>query len=113
MKNRIIAVFQTMTKAYSDNSINDDGLRNAHLLLTKYSINNISLDHNDRFYMNIAPQLYFLNLDAVTGSYAALDVILGKRKHPVKLIGVSNFKLNSDVPTEDFFWNVTVRYDFR
>lgn len=91
----------------------DDGLQNGHFLLANLAVNQISLSKEKKLYANIVPQIYYLNMDKADGFYTATFFTFGKQEFPFTLHSIVNIKLNSDIPSDPFVWNVTLRYSFR
>jgi len=89
----------------------DDGLKNGQLILTSIKFSQLRLTEN--LYTTLQPQLYFINLDSVQGLYTGGNISLGIKELPINLIISLNQKIISDVPTEDFFWNLTLKYSFK
>ncbi len=73
----------------------------------------IQIPLNKQFYLNWNPQLYYLNIDGRDGIYVAHALAIGHRKIPFSLSTMMNVKLKSDVPSNDFDWNVSLVYTFR
>ncbi len=67
---------------------------------------------NEAFYMKFAPQVYYLRLDKVDGYYVTSTITLAKHKFPLSLSSTVNQKIQSNIPSDDFVWNVSLAYSY-
>jgi hypothetical protein len=73
-------------------------------------INNIKLGGD--FRLRLFPQVYFLKMDDIQGTYATTNVMLSHKKSPIFLAAILNQKFSSTIPGKDFVWNVSLGYSF-
>ncbi len=85
-------------------------LKHSHFLGLNSNFSNISL--GSKLYMGIAPQVYYLKNDDKDGFYAASTITLAKRNFPFSVSTLLNKKIKSDIPSDDFLWNITLTYAF-
>lgn len=64
------------------------------------------------FELRIAPQLYLVTIDALKGYYATSAFTLTKYKFPLAVSSIINQKIASDIPSDDFVWNVSLTYSY-
>lgn len=65
-----------------------------------------------QFYFNWNPEVYYLNMYGVDGFYAAQSISLGHQKLPVSLSTSMNIKIQSEIESKDFDWNISLVYTF-
>ena len=65
-----------------------------------------------QLYLNWNPEVYYLNMFGVDGFYAAHTLSVGHQKWPLSLSTTMNVKINSDVDSKDFDWNISLVYSF-
>ncbi|MEY4383956.1 MAG: hypothetical protein RI995_1498 [Bacteroidota bacterium] len=73
-------------------------------------MNNIKLGGN--FRLRVFPQVYFLKMDDIQGTYATATLTLSHKKSPIFISTILNQKFNSTIPGKDFVWNVSLGYSF-
>lgn len=91
----------------------DDGLKRAHFLLANIAFSKIPLDKNNKYYFSLVPQFYYLRTDDIDGIYTAGVISLGKNDFPLSLQSILNKKIDSDIPSDDFVWNISLVYSFK
>jgi len=85
-------------------------LRKSHFLGINAGFSDIRL--GTKFYMKAAPQVYYLKNDDKEGFYVTSTIALARRGFPVSVSTLLNRKLRSDIPSDDFLWNVMLTYSF-
>jgi hypothetical protein len=90
----------------------DDGLKNGHFLSLNMGFSNIPIAKNGAYYLNITPQIYYLNLDLIDGIYTSAFITLAKNEFPFSLQFIFNEKLNSNIVSKDFVWNISLAFTF-
>lgn len=90
----------------------DDGVSNAHLFLARIAFNQLIELGEKKFYASIIPQVYYLLVDNLNGFYTFPAFIFGKKDCPWTIKVLLNNKVNSNIPSQDFNWNVTLFYKF-
>ena len=73
-------------------------------------ISDLPLFWNLNFSLN--PQFYFLRVDDTSGTYFTSSFTLKKTDFPLRIQSIVNQKIKSDVPGDDFVWNVSLLYTF-
>ncbi|WP_461139231.1 hypothetical protein [Spirosoma pomorum] len=63
-------------------------------------------------YMRVAPQLYLVTIDGRQGYYATATFTLTKPSFPIAFSSIINQKIQSDIPSDDFVWNVSLAYSY-
>ena len=66
----------------------------------------------DKFFMRLVPQIYYLKADDKDGVYITSTVTLAKRGFPLTLSSIVNKKLQSNIPSDDFVWNISLAYSY-
>ena len=90
--------------------IDIDATKNTHFLALNSRISNISLGH--QFFINITPQVFYLNLDRKDGFYISSTLTLAKQNCPFTLSTVATKTIKSNIATKDFVSNVSLSYSF-
>lgn len=89
----------------------DDGLRSAHFVQLNAAIGNVPIGPQLRFHL--FPQVYFLRLDQLEGTYASASWRISKPGSPFALSGILNRSIKTEIsPERVFLWNVAVEYGF-
>ena len=101
-KNNSISLFCLYAKGVSDDATN----HTAVLMLR--SVSNIPIAKNARLRIN--PQLFYLKLDKLEGTYLATNFTLSSTKTPFFLGSSFNKPLKSDIPGKSVNWNVSLGY---
>ena len=65
-----------------------------------------------RYYLKAVPQVYYLKNDDQDGYYLNTNVSAHKRDFPFSVSALLNKKLRSEIPSDDFLWNLTVSWSF-
>lgn len=101
-KNNSVSLFCLYAKGVSDDATNHT------TVFMLRSVSNIPLSKNTNLRIN--PQLFYLKLDKVEGTYLATNFTLSSPKTPF-FIGTSfNKPLKSDIPGKSLNWNVSLSY---
>ncbi len=87
-----------------------DQTRHTHFLSLRAYFNRLHL--TKQLYLNVNPQFYYLSMDGIDGVYTALSLGLAHGKIPLSITSMMNFKLESEVPSKDFDWNISLVYSF-
>jgi hypothetical protein len=70
---------------------------------------NISL--NKHLYLSLIPQVFYLKMDKLDGTYASGIIALSKRNFPVNISSIMSKKLDSQLAGKDFVWNLQLNYN--
>ena len=81
-----------------------------HYIALRGGLSNIGLVGDVSF--SLSPQVYYLNLDGVIGTYVATGVSLKKQTSPFSVSAMFNQTLDSDIGGDDFIWNISLVYSF-
>ena len=84
--------------------------KHTHFVTVRAGFNKIPLASGTYFSWN--PQLYYLNMDGVGGFYATHVLEVGYKAFPLLLSSMINVEIESDIPTKDFDWNISLVYKF-
>jgi len=85
--------------------------KNTHFVTVNSNISNIKL--GNQFYARIAPQLYYLAIDARDGLFITSSFNLAKKNFPLSFQSIINKSLETDIAgSEKFLWNVSLIYSF-
>ena len=88
-------------------AVESDVTKHTHYLAAR-SVHTIPL--SDGFALRLAPQTYYLKLDALDGLYANGTLMLGRRRLPFSLSTSATTKIRSDIAGDSFIWNVSLTY---
>jgi hypothetical protein len=101
-KNNSISLFCLYAKGISDDAVN-----NTTVFMLR-SVSNIPLTKNANLRIN--PQLFYLKLDKIVGTYFATNITFSSPKTPFFLGSSFNKPLKSDIPGKSLNWNVSLGY---
>jgi hypothetical protein len=85
-------------------------LKQSHFLGANCNFSNIGLGQT--LYMKATPQVYYLKNDDKDGFYVNASITLAKRDLPLSISTLLNKKLNSDIESKNFIWNITLTYSY-
>jgi hypothetical protein len=88
----------------------DRGLNNTHYVAMRGSISNIGI--TEHLYFGFTPQVYYLKMDESDGFYFATNFSLTHNQIPLSLEAMINKKIESEIASKDFIWNVSLIYSF-
>ena len=103
-KNISIGAYYQYSRGYNSD------LKQSNFLGLNMNFSDISL--GDQFYMQILPQIYYLKNDDKDGVYVSSDIKLAKRNFPLSISSLLNQKIRSEIPSDNFLWNITLTYTF-
>jgi hypothetical protein len=103
-KNVSVGVYYLYARGLADAS------RNTNFVALNSNFSNINLGGD--FFMKAAPQVYYLKIDNNDGYYATSTFTLAKRHFPLAISSIVNKKIESNVPSDDFVWNVSLVYSY-
>lgn len=87
-----------------------DATKNTNFVALSSNFSNIKLGGD--ISMKIAPQVYFLRMDDIKGYYATSSFTLSKKNFPLSISSIINKIIQSEIPSEDFVWNVGLVYSY-
>ena len=88
----------------------DRGLQNTHYLSMRLGVSDLEISKQLLF--SFTPEIYYLSTDGITGSYCGSSFSLEHRELPFTLGAKINQKIDSDIVSDDFLWNVSLTYSF-
>lgn len=86
------------------------GPQNTHFLGLQGSFTKIKLVGKTYFSFN--PQVFYLKVDADDGFYVNATTTFGVRDFPITISSIVNKAIESEIPTKDFDWNISLIYTF-
>ncbi len=101
-KNNSISLFCLYAKGVSDDATNHT------TVFMLRSVSNVPLSKNANLRIN--PQLFYLKLDKVEGTYLATNFTFSSPKTPFFLGSSINKPIKSDIPGKSLNWNVSLGY---
>lgn len=88
----------------------DYGLKSTHYLAIRAIISNIGI--SEQILFSCAPELYYLKMDEKNGFYFASAFSIKHKKMPFSLAAMLNKKIESQIDSKDFIWNLSLIYSF-
>jgi hypothetical protein len=83
---------------------------NTHFITLNSNISHIPFIKD--LYFNFRPQVYYLKMDSQDGYFTSATLSLLKNKCPFSIAAIFNQKINTNIVTKDFVWNVSLNYSF-
>ncbi|MEA5460470.1 hypothetical protein VB796_15555 [Arcicella sp. LKC2W] len=87
-----------------------EATKNTNFVALSGNLNNLKIAGD--YYLKIAPQLYYLQMDEQDGYYVTSTFTLAKQNSPFTISSIMNKKIDSNIPSEDFVWNMSLMYSF-
>jgi hypothetical protein len=87
-----------------------DATKNSNFVALGSNFSRIKLGGD--FFMKASPQVYYLKLDEKDGYYVTSTFTLAKKNYPFAISSIVNKKIESNIPSDDFVWNVSLVYAF-
>lgn len=81
-----------------------------HFLTLNTNISHIPF--TKELYFNFKPQVYYLKMDEQDGYFTSATVSLMKKNCPFSVASIFNQKIQSNIVTKDFVWNISLNYSF-
>ena len=103
-KNVSVGLYLQQAKGYNSD------LKNAGFYGINMNFSNIKL--GEEYYIRATPQLYYLKNDDLDGSYLSANITLAKKNTPFAISTLLNTKIKSNIPSDNFLWNVSLTYAF-
>jgi hypothetical protein len=85
-------------------------VHNTNFLTFNTNISNINIAEG--FFFNFRPQVYYLQMDNTDGYFTSATVSLLKKNFPFSIPAIFNQKINANIVTKDFIWNISLNYSF-
>lgn len=104
-KNVSLGVYYLYSHGFSEGSTN-----NTNFITLNSTISNIKIVKN--VFLRLYPQVYFLKMDEKSGFYITETLTFSHKNSPFFISSVLNKKLSSDIPGDDFIWNLSLHYVF-
>ena len=90
--------------------LDKEASKRTDFLAFRGSVSNIKL--SKQFAFRITPQLYYLNIDGKTGTYATSTLTLSKHNCPFFISSIMSKTIKTDIAGKDFVWNISLHYAF-
>lgn len=82
-----------------------------NFISARASFPNIKL--SEKYYARFNPQVYYLNMDGVEGTYVNATVAIAKRGFPLSVSTMFNNPIKTNLLSgNDFLWNINLVYNF-
>ena len=104
-KNVSVGMYYLVSRGVSDGATNW-----TNFLTLNTTISNIPITKDVS--LRIYPQVYVLNMDGKQGYYFTDALTLSHNKLPFTLSSVINKRFSSEIPGDDFVWNIALNYLF-
>jgi hypothetical protein len=92
------------------NGINPYPPDHTYFLGLTWFLSDLPIGENFKFEMS--PQFYYLKVDADDGVYVTSTFTMKKNDFPIGLQSTINQKIKSNIPGDDFVWNISLIYNF-
>lgn len=90
-------------------ALEKDAVKHIHFVAARAGLTNVRL--SDRYFMQVAPQVYHLRVGDQHGLYVSSGVTLGRRNAPLSLSTMVNQPIRTRiVGGKNFVWSVSVNY---
>jgi hypothetical protein len=83
---------------------------NSHFIKLNTAISNIKLSESS--FLKWQPQAYYLKMDSREGYYASSVLTLTTKNCPFAVSSIMNKIIKSEIPGDDFVWNVSLVYNY-
>ena len=103
-KNVSLSLYYLHSRGYNSD------LRQLNFLGLNCNFSNIDL--GNKFFMRAIPQVYYLKADDKDGFYLTSTITLAKKGFPFSISSVMNKKLQTNIPSDDFVWNLSLTYNY-
>jgi hypothetical protein len=90
--------------------VNEDAVQNSNFISFRMNVTGINL--TDSYFMHMMAQAYYLKMDANDGFYIFSSLSLNRRDFPVSISSSINKTIESNIPGNDFLWNINLNYSF-
>lgn len=90
--------------------IEKDLAKHTHFTSLRANFSNIRLQ--GKYYLRFNPQFYYLRMDKRDGFYATAGLSLARKNFPVSISSLMNKAIDTDIPGNNFDWNISVVYSF-
>jgi hypothetical protein len=90
--------------------LNPDASKNTDFMALRANISNIAL--SNQLFLKISPQLYYLNINGVEGTYVTSTLTLSKKNCPLFISSIMSKAIKTDIAGKDFVWNISLHYAF-
>ncbi len=84
--------------------------KSTDFLAFRGSVSNIKLSKELAF--RISPQIYYLNIDGKTGTYATSTFALSKQNCPLYISSIMSRVIKTEISGKPFVWNISLHYAF-
>ena len=91
--------------------LQENGPKNVHFVTVNSNFSNLKL--TKQLALMWIPQFYYLNIDKKDGFYFTSTVTLLKKDFPISLQSTINKTITTNIPGNNFVWNLTLSYLFK
>lgn len=86
-------------------------VQHTHFVASRATLTNMRI--SDRYFVQVAPQLYYLRTDDRDGFYFNSALTLADRRLPLSIAAMLNQALRTRIVADRFLWNVSLTYSLR
>lgn len=104
-KNTSIGMYYLRSRGFEESSV-----KNTHFITLNVNFNKIALYKS--YYLKFVPQVYYLKMDKNDGYYFTSTLTLARTKFPLSIESIMNRTIESNIPSKDFLWNISLIYSF-
>ena len=69
------------------------------------------IDLSKNYYLSFIPQVFYLKMDKIDGTYASAIVGISKKNFPINVSTIMSKKIKSDIGGDAFVWNLQLNYN--
>ena len=84
--------------------------RNTNFISGRLNFSDIKL--SKQYFLRFNPQVYYLKMGDLDGSYFSSSLTLARRNFPITVSSIINKVIKTEIPGKDFLWNVSLIYTF-
>lgn len=101
-----VGMYYLFSKGLDDGTINT-----THFITFNTSVSNIKL--SKQIFMRLAPQVYYLKLDAEDGYFFSSSISFNKKNFPIAVSALMNKIIHTNISSsKNFIWNASLTYSF-
>jgi hypothetical protein len=92
--------------------LDQESIQHTHFVGARAYLTNLPIAN--QFFLQFAPQVYYLWMDREEGTYAGVTLTLANRRLPFSIATLMNSPIHSGIPGgQAFLWNVSLAYSMR
>lgn len=66
----------------------------------------------NKIFLKAVPQIFYIKINSADGFFATSNFVFSKEGIPFSLTSIVNKKIKSEIASDDFVWNVGVKYSY-